>query len=87
MKVPFLDLHAAYLELKNEIDGAISRVLNSGNYILGSEVEAFEQEFATFSQAKYCIGVANGLDAFQHLYCYMVSCESMWCNSDPCRAY
>ena len=63
MKVPFLDLHAAYLELKNEIDGAISRVLNSGNYILGSEVEAFEQEFATFSQAKYCIGVANGLDA------------------------
>lgn len=63
MKVPFLDLHAAYLELKPEIDNAIARVLSSGYYILGSEVEAFEDEFAIYSQARYAISMANGLDA------------------------
>jgi dTDP-4-amino-4,6-dideoxygalactose transaminase len=63
MKVPFLDLHAAYLELKPEIDAAIARVLNSGWYILGPEVEAFEAEYAAYCQAKHAIGVANGLDA------------------------
>lgn len=63
MKVPFLDLKAAYLELKPEIDDAINRVLNSGWYILGEEVDAFESEYATYCQAKYAIGVANGLDA------------------------
>ena len=41
MKVPFLDLRAAYLELKPEIDASIARVLDSGWYILGEEVEAF----------------------------------------------
>lgn len=63
MKVPFLDLHAAYLELKPEIDSAIASVLDSGWYILGPEVEAFEAEWATYCEAKYAIGVANGLDA------------------------
>lgn len=63
MKVPFLDLRAAYLELKPEIDAAIARVLDSGCYILGPEVEAFEGEWATYCEAKYAIGVANGLDA------------------------
>lgn len=63
MKVPFLDLQAAYLELKDETDAAYSRVMDSGWYILGSEVEAFEREFADYCGAKYCIGVANGLDA------------------------
>lgn len=62
-QVPFLDLHAAYLELKPEIDQAISRVLNSGWYILGPEVEAFEVEYATYCEAKHAVGVANGLDA------------------------
>ena len=63
MKVPFLDLHAAYQELKPEIDAAIARVLDSGWYILGPEVEAFEAEYAAYCQAKHAIGVANGLDA------------------------
>jgi len=63
--IPFLDLRAAYLELKTEIDEAVARVLNSGYYILGPEVEAFEAEFATYSQAQYAIGVADGLDALQ----------------------
>jgi dTDP-4-amino-4,6-dideoxygalactose transaminase len=63
MKVPFLDLRAAYLELKSEIDAAIARVLDSGWYILGPEVEAFEAEYAAYCEARYAIGVANGLDA------------------------
>lgn len=61
--VPFLDLQAAYLELKPEIDGAIARVLESGWYILGPEVEAFEAEWAAYCGAAHAVGVANGLDA------------------------
>ena len=63
MTIPFLDLHAGYLELKAEIDAAIARVLDSGWYILGPEVEAFEAEWATYCEAEHAIGVANGLDA------------------------
>ena len=63
MAVPFLDLHAAYAELRPEIDAAIARVLDSGWYILGPEVEAFEAEFAGYCQADHAIGLANGLDA------------------------
>ena len=39
MKVPFLDLHVAYLEIKPEVDAAVLRVLDSGQYILGAEVD------------------------------------------------
>lgn len=63
MSVPFLDLRAGYLELKPEIDAAVARVLDSGWYILGEEVEAFEAEWAIYCQANYAVGVANGLDA------------------------
>ncbi len=63
MKIPFLDLKAAYLELKDELDTVYSCVMNSGWYILGEEVDAFESEFADYCGAKHCIGVANGLDA------------------------
>ena len=63
MAVPFLDLHAACAELRPEIDAAIARVLDSGWYILGPEVEAFEAEFAGYCQADHAIGLANGLDA------------------------
>jgi dTDP-4-amino-4,6-dideoxygalactose transaminase len=62
-QIPFLDLRAAYLELKTEIDRAVARVLDSGWYILGAEVEAFEAEFAAYCEAKFAVGVANGLDA------------------------
>jgi dTDP-4-amino-4,6-dideoxygalactose transaminase len=61
--VPFLDLHASYLELKSEIDEAIARVLASGWYVLGPEVEAFETEFAAYCEASHCVGVSDGLDA------------------------
>jgi dTDP-4-amino-4,6-dideoxygalactose transaminase len=63
MKVPFLDLKATYTELQHDLDHAIKRVLESGWYILGNEVEQFEQEYATFCEAKHCVSVANGLDA------------------------
>jgi dTDP-4-amino-4,6-dideoxygalactose transaminase len=63
VKIPFLDLKAAYLELKDELDTVYSCVMNSGWYILGEEVDAFESEFADYCGVKHCIGVANGLDA------------------------
>lgn len=65
MLVPFLDLKASYLELKAELDAAYQRVMDSGWYILGREVEAFEAEFAEFCGVKHCVGVGNGLDALQ----------------------
>ena len=61
--IPFLDLGAAYRELKTEIDGAVHRVLDSGWYVLGPEVEAFEAEWAAYCGAQHAVGVANGLDA------------------------
>ena len=63
MSVPFLDLRAPYLELKDEMDAAVARVLDSGWYILGPEVDAFEAEYAAYCESAHAIGVANGLDA------------------------
>ena len=65
MKIPFLDLQAAYLELQEELDSACRRVMSSGRYILGQEVEAFESEFAAYCGVRHCIGVSNGLDALE----------------------
>lgn len=62
-EVPFLDLKSPAQELRAEIDAAIARVIDSGRYILGPEVEAFEAEFAAYCEADHAIGVANGLDA------------------------
>lgn len=56
---------AGYLAHKAEIDDAIQRVLSSGYYVLGQEVEAFEQEFANFIGVRHAIGVANGTDALE----------------------
>jgi dTDP-3-amino-3,4,6-trideoxy-alpha-D-glucose transaminase len=61
--IPFLDLAADYLELSAEIDTAVSRVLHSGWYILGSEVAAFEAEFAAYCGVDHAVGVASGTDA------------------------
>jgi dTDP-4-amino-4,6-dideoxygalactose transaminase len=65
MIVPFLDVKASYLELRNELDIAYQRVMTSGWYILGEEVEQFESEFAAYCGVRHCIGVANGLEALQ----------------------
>lgn len=64
-EIPFLDLRATYLEIKDELDAAYQRVMNSGWYILGEEVTAFEREFAQYCGTKHCVGVANGLEALQ----------------------
>jgi dTDP-4-amino-4,6-dideoxygalactose transaminase len=63
MKVPFLDLRSAYLELQEDLDAACRRAMDSGWYILGREVEAFESEFAAYCGARHCVGVGNGLEA------------------------
>jgi dTDP-4-amino-4,6-dideoxygalactose transaminase len=63
VNIPFLDLKSPYLELKEELDAAYHRVMESGWYILGKEVEAFEDEFATYCETRHCIGVGNGLEA------------------------
>jgi dTDP-4-amino-4,6-dideoxygalactose transaminase len=65
MKVPFLDLKASYTELQAELDEAYGRVMRSGWFIMGAELEAFESEFAAYCGAEHCVGVANGLDALQ----------------------
>lgn len=52
-----------YLLLKEEIDAAVNRVMQSGHYILGPEVSAFEEEFARYVGAKYAIGVGSGTEA------------------------
>jgi len=62
-EVPFLDLRAAYDELRAEIDEAVGRAVASGWYIGGSEVEGFERAYAEYCEAEHCVGVANGLDA------------------------
>ena len=64
-RVPFLDLRAPYDELRDEIDGAIRRVLESGWYLLGEEISAFEHEYASYVGADHCVGVGNGLDALR----------------------
>jgi len=63
VKVPFLELKPVYEELREELDEAYHRVMDSGWYLLGNEIEAFEHEYARYCEANHCVGVANGLDA------------------------
>ena len=63
MSVPFLnlkDIHARHL---SELKAAACRVIGSGSYILGPEVDAFEREFSAYCGTDFCLGVGNGLDA------------------------
>lgn len=61
--IKFLDLQKINAQYETEINQAMKEVVNSGWYILGKSVTEFEQNFAAYSGAKHCIGVANGLDA------------------------
>jgi dTDP-3-amino-3,4,6-trideoxy-alpha-D-glucose transaminase len=63
LSIPFLDLKAAYLELKADLDAAYRRVMDGGWYVLGREVEALEAEFAVYCGVRHCVTVGNGLDA------------------------
>lgn len=65
IEVPQTDPRAGYMAHQAEIDSAIHRVLNSGWYILGPEVESFEKEFASFIGVHQAIGVASGTDALE----------------------
>jgi len=61
----FLDLKKINLRYQDELKEAFDRVLNSGLYILGEEVEKFEKEFAKYCGTKYALGVGSGLDALK----------------------
>jgi dTDP-4-amino-4,6-dideoxygalactose transaminase len=63
MDVPFLDLGRANADVRDELTRVATEVIDSGWFVLGPQVEAFEREFAAFVGAKHCVGVGNGLDA------------------------
>jgi dTDP-4-amino-4,6-dideoxygalactose transaminase len=63
VQVPLLDLKGQYASIKNEIDAAIKRVVDSQHFILGPEVVALEEEIAAYSHTKYGIGMSSGTDA------------------------
>jgi len=64
-RIPLIDLAAQYRAIKPEIDHAIQRVLDSGQFILGSEVEALERELAAYCGTRHGVGVASGTDALE----------------------
>ncbi len=63
--IPFVDLILQHAAIRTEINSAIEQVLSKGNFILGSQVEEFEQAFARFIQVDHAIGVSSGLDALR----------------------
>jgi len=63
MSIPFVDLHAQYLSLKDEIDGAIARVIAASSFVRGPDVEAFEVEYSRLMGAQHTVSCANGTDA------------------------
>ncbi|MGC1453463.1 MAG: aminotransferase class I/II-fold pyridoxal phosphate-dependent enzyme, partial [Candidatus Sulfotelmatobacter sp.] len=63
IKVPYLDLKAQYQRIKPEIDAAIARVLDSGQFVLGTEVAEFEQEFAAYCGTAECVALNSGTSA------------------------
>lgn len=72
MDIPFIDLAAQHQEIEMEVQSAISQVLKRGNFILGDEVSSFEQEFSSYCDAAFGIGVATGTDA---LHLALLACE------------
>jgi dTDP-4-amino-4,6-dideoxygalactose transaminase len=63
LEIPFFDLGLLNEQLAEDFARAYSKVFKSGRYVLGSELEAFESEFARYCEVKHCVGVGNGLDA------------------------
>lgn len=61
--IPFLDLRAINQQYRDSLISSVTRVIDSGWYVLGDELEAFERDFAAYCGTAYCVGVANGLDA------------------------
>ncbi len=63
--IPFIDLRAAHEEIGAELNAAVSRVVDSGWYLLGPELESFESEFAEYCGTRHCVGVGSGLSALE----------------------
>lgn len=63
MQIPFLSFLPQHLPIREDVLAAMTRVYDSQYFVLGKEVESFEQHYAEFNQTRHCIGVANGLDA------------------------
>lgn len=75
--IKFLDLKAINDSFEPELSGAVKRVLDSGWYLQGNEVEAFENEYASYIGVKHCISVANGLDALRLIFKAYIELEIM----------
>lgn len=71
--IPFQDFRSPYEELRDELDAAYRRFMESAWYVLGKEVAAFEEEYAAYCEAGHCVGVAHGLDAL-HLALRALGC-------------
>lgn len=65
MNIPYVDLKAQYLSIKDEIDAAISGCIDSTSFIGGEAIKSFENEFAAYAGATFCVGCANGTDAIE----------------------
>jgi len=63
--IPLVDLQAQYLSIKDKIDAAILRTVQSGQFVMGKQVEQFENEFAKFCGANFCVGTSSGTSALQ----------------------
>ena len=63
MKIPFATFKPMHDEIRKDLDQAYNKVIDSNYFIQGKECELFEKEFADYCNAKYCVGVATGLDA------------------------
>ena len=74
MKIPFVDLHAQYLTIKEQIDQAIAEVIAESAYIRGRHVDAFEHAWAKTLGVKRCVSCANGTDAIY------IACGHLVCN-------
>jgi len=75
--IQFLDLKNINNSFQPDLNNAIRRVLNSGWYLLGNELKAFEQEYRSFIGTKHCIGVANGLDALRIIFRAYIEMDKM----------
>ena len=64
-QIPLVDLKAQYAELRHEIDAAISRVVSNADFILGHDVEAFENEYAAYCEAEHAVALDNGMSALE----------------------
>jgi len=66
--IKFLDLQKINVQYERELKAAANRVIDSGWYLMGKELETFEKDYAKFCNVKHCLGVANGLDALRLIF-------------------